>query len=386
MDASSLSGSRTVFSRRPRALPRGVGLLLLTALACTSPETASTKVTSTSTSMPPRTPGDSTVEFTGAGASFPYPLYARWFNTYAQQSNVRINYRSIGSTAGIAALTSRTADFGGSDLPLSDADVQSAKTRIVQIPTAVGAVAITYNLPEVKRPVRLTGEVTADIFLGRITRWRDPQIAALNPTVSLPDLPITVVHRSDGSGTSQILSQYLATVSNAWATGPARQREIVWPIGEAGEGSAGVAGRVKQTEGALGYLEVVYARQNRLSIAHLRNPAGRFVSPLPFEVATAAADVLEGLPRASGAMTGDEFRVSLLNSTAAAAYPIASFTWLLLPVDVLGPVRTGILLDFVEWALRDARELTEEMGYVALPSVVSDRVLESLHTLRPPVR
>lgn len=333
-----------------------------------------------------RRAGDSVIEFTGAGASFPYPLYARWFNSYGAQTNVRINYRAIGSTAGIAELAARTADFGGSDQPLSDADALSVNTRIVHIPTAVGAVAITYNLPGVKRPVRLTGEVTAAIFRGRITRWRDPQITALNPTLELPDLPITVVRRSDGSGTSQILSQYLATASTEWAAGPATPSELVWPVGEAADGNAGVAGRVKQTEGALGYLEVVYARQNRLSIAHLRNAAGRFVSPLPFEVATAAAEVLERLPRPTGTLTGAEFRVSLLNSTAPAAYPIASFTWLLLPVDALGPTRTGILLDFVEWALTDAREITEEMGYVALPSVVSDRVLESLRPLRPAAR
>ncbi|WP_434478163.1 phosphate ABC transporter substrate-binding protein PstS [Gemmatimonas sp.] len=365
-----------------RVLRMVMGLLLCAAAACNTPEPAVNR--SAIKTAAPRGPGDSIIEFTGAGASFPYPLYARWFNSYGEQSNVRINYRAIGSTAGIAELTARTADFGGSDLPLSDGDALSARTRIVHIPTAVGAVAITYNLPEVKRPLRLTGEVTAAIFLGRITRWRDSQITALNPTVSLPDLPITVVHRSDGSGTSQILSQYLASASSEWASGPARQPDIVWPVGETGDGNAGVAGRVKQTEGALGYLEVVYARQNRLSIAHLRNAAGRFVSPLPFEVATAAADVLERRPRTSEALTGAEFRVSLLNSTAPAAYPMASFTWLLIPVDVLGPVRTGVLLDFVEWALTDAREITEAMGYVALPSVVSDRVLESLRTLRPP--
>jgi phosphate transport system substrate-binding protein len=250
------------------------------------------------------------------------------------------------------------------------------------VPTAVGAVALTYNVPGLIRPLRLSGDVIADIFLGRLTRWNDARIVALNPTAALPDAPIQVVHRADASGTSYIFSDYLAAVSPAWAAGPGRGRNVTWPVGAAGTGNEGVAGSVKETVGALGYVEVVYARQNRLPVAHIRNQAGRFVSPMPYEIASAAAAMLDRLPpEPPSTAPASDLRVSLVNAPGAQSYPIASFTWLLLAPDVLGAPKTGQLVDFLRWALLDAGDLTSSMGYVPLPTVAAERIVDRLERL-----
>ncbi|MEO7998139.1 MAG: phosphate ABC transporter substrate-binding protein PstS, partial [Gemmatimonadaceae bacterium] len=209
------------------------------------------------------------VDLTGAGATFPYPLYSRWFNDYAQRTNVRINYQSIGSGGGIRQMLAHTVDFGATDVPMTNEELASSNAAVEHIPTALGAVAITYNLPEIKAPLRLSGDVIANIFLGRITRWNDPKLKALNPGVALPARDILVVHRADGSGTSYILSDYLASVSREWADGPGRGKDVRWPAGIGGKGNEGVAGQVKAMEGAFGYVEVVYARQNYLPVAHI---------------------------------------------------------------------------------------------------------------------
>lgn len=317
------------------------------------------------------------VDLTGAGATFPYPLYARWFNEYAPLSNVRINYLSVGSGAGITAVIDRTVDFGATDVPMSDEELRSARTRVLHVPTAIGAVALTYRLPGLTRPLRLSGDVIADLFLGRITRWNDARLIALNPQQSLPPLAVKIVHRADGSGTSYIFSDYLAAVSPAWANGPGRGRIIDWPVGTAGTGNEGVASQVKATEGAVGYVEVVYARQNRLPVAHVRNTAGRFVSPMPFEIATAATAVLASADTA--VPPGDiGFRRSLVNAPGELAYPITAFTWLLVSPEVLGPEKTGRLRAFLSWALIDAVDITSSLGYVPLPSGVAEQVLERL--------
>jgi phosphate transport system substrate-binding protein len=337
------------------------------------------------------TPG-TRVDLTGAGATFPYPLYARWFNDYAVRTNVRINYQSIGSGGGIRQMLAGTVDFGATDVPMTDAEIAEAHTPIIHVPTVVGAVAITYNLPALQRPLRLAGGVVADIFLGRITRWNDPRIVALNPDAPLPDAEILVVHRADGSGTSYIMSDYLSAVSRAWAAGPGRGKDVRWPTGIGGKGNEGVAGQVKQMVGALGYLEVVYARQNRLPVAHLRNRAGRFVSPMPFEVASAATGATAAATAGAGAGASGEsaglraardLRVSLVDAPGDNAYPLASFTWMLISPDALGPEKTRQLTDFLRWALLDGGDMASQLGYVALPTETANRVLDRLDALVP---
>jgi len=319
---------------------------------------------------------------TGAGASFPYPLYARWFNEYGVNAGLSINYHSVGSAAGIAAVLDRTVDFGATDVPMSNEELQQAGTRILHVPTAVGAIGVTYQLPSLRRPLRLSGEVMADLFLGRISRWDDPRLQSLNPDVALPDLPVRVVHRSDGSGTTYVFTEYLCAVSPAWAAGPGRGRRVDWPVGMAGAGNEGVAGEVKATEGAVGYVEVVYARQNRLPIAHVRNRAGRFVSPLPFEIATAAASAFE----AHGADTdhGDAFRQSLVNAPGDQAYPIVSFTWLLVAPEMIGRSKTLALSSVLTWAFNEGADVTTTLGYVPLPAQLAERAVRTLETAAPP--
>lgn len=328
-------------------------------------------------------PADPRAQLTGAGASFPYPLYARWFNEYAPKANRRINYLSIGSSAGIEALIAHTVDFGATDVPMTDDEMHRARTRILHVPTAVGAVGITYNLPGIKRPLRLSGEAIAAIFLGSVSRWNDATLQQLNPEVALPDLPIVVVHRVDGSGTTWLLSEYLSQISPAWAKRPGRGRVLEWPIGVGGSGNEGVAGEVKTTIGSIGYVEVVYARQNRLPVANLRNREGKFVSPLPFEVASAATAVLDSiggspLDRQAG------FRVSLANAPGAQAYPLSAFTFMLLDPDMAGRDRSRQMVEFLRWAYDDGAAIASSMGYVPLPTAAAERILRQLDLAIPP--
>ncbi|MDQ8162477.1 MAG: phosphate ABC transporter substrate-binding protein PstS [Gemmatimonadota bacterium] len=325
-------------------------------------------------------PSSTRVDLTGAGATFPYPLYARWFNEYATRTNVRINYQSIGSGGGIRQVVARTVDFGATDVPMSDDELASAGMTVLHIPTVIGAVAITYNLPGLTRPLNLSPDVIADIFLGAITRWSHPRITALNPTLTLPATDILVVHRADGSGTSFIFSDFLSAVSTVWATGPGRGKDVRWPVGIGGKGNEGVAGQVKQMPGAIGYLEVVYARQNRLPVVHVRNAAGRFISPMPFEIASAATSALE-----AARVLGDDtprrqpdLRVSLVNAPGAQSYPIASFTWMLIAPSAIGPVKSRQLAAFVRWALIENPDVASTLGYVPLPSEAAARIVDRL--------
>ncbi|MGV3707676.1 MAG: phosphate ABC transporter substrate-binding protein PstS [Gemmatimonas sp.] len=320
------------------------------------------------------------VDLTGAGATFPYPLYSRWFNDYAQKTNVRINYQSIGSGGGIRQVIAHTVDFGATDVPMSDEELDAAQGHVEHIPTALGAVAITYNLPGIKRPLRLSGEAVADIFLGRITKWNDPRLKALNPELDLPARDILVVHRADGSGTSYILSDYLASVSAEWAMGPGRGKDVRWATGIGGKGNEGVAGQVKAMEGALGYIEVVYARQNYLPVAHIQNKAGAFASPQAHEISAAAASITDSLS------TSSDLRVSLVNAPGKDAYPITSFTWLLVSPSTIGPARTKQLTTFLRWALKDGETLAGELGYVPLPEATAQRVLARLDALDGPTK
>lgn len=315
------------------------------------------------------------IDLTGAGATFPYPLYSRWFNDYARITNVRINYQSIGSGGGIRQMLAHTVDFGATDVPMTNEELASSNVAVEHIPTALGAVAITYNLPEIKVPLRLSGDVIANIFMGRITRWNDPKLKALNPNLELPARDLLVVHRADGSGTSYILSDYLSSVSSEWASGPGRGKDVRWPVGIGGKGNEGVAGQVKAMEGAFGYIEVVYARQNFLPVAHIRNKSGKFASPQAHEISSAAASVTDSLAQTS------DLRVSLVNAPGADAYPITSFTWLLVSPSALGPVKTKQLTQFLRWAFKDGETVAGELGYVPLPASTAARVLTRLDAL-----
>lgn len=336
--------------------------------ACTNADTSSNTTTPVDTSQAPLP-----IDLTGAGATLPYPLYALWFNDYAQRTGVQINYFSIGSGGGIARMLIGDVDFGATDVPMTDRELAQSATPIVHIPTIVGAVAVTYNVPGITRPLQLSGDVVADIFLGAITRWDDPRIVALNPGAALPARDIRVVHRADESGTSYIFTDYLSAVSPTWAAGPGRGKAVAWPVGSSSNGNEGVAGQVKATVGALGYVEVVYARQNRLPVAHLRNRAGKFVSPQPYEIASAAASAIT---KANGDM-----RVSLVNTSGASAYPITAFTWILVSPERLGAQKTGHLVNFLRWALTDGTDIASRSGYVALPSVTASRIHDLLDTL-----
>lgn len=354
-------------------MSRRAPLLLLTlAVACGDRAASSGPGTGTLRPDAPadRPPAPPTVDLTGAGATFPYPLYAHWFNSYAVRQGTRINYLAVGSGEGIRQLAAGAVDFGATDIPLGAAGSATAglPASVLRLPVALGAVAITYNLPPRPRPLRLSGELLGEIFLGRVTRWNDPRLVALNPEAPLPSLPIQLVHRDDASGTTYILTDYLATVSPAWAARVGRGAEVRWPAGRGSTGNEGVAGTVKQTEGALGYVEVVYARQNRLPAAHLRNREGRFVSPMPFEIGSAATAALGELGEA-GPLEG-----SLVNAPGRSAYPLVAFSWLLADPAAMGPVKARQLRDFVQWALTEGAEVAAPLGYAPLPSLVAEAV------------
>ena len=303
------------------------------------------------------------VDLTGAGATFPYPLYSKLFDAYAAKTGVRINYQSIGSGGGIRQLSEQTVDFGASDSPMSDAELAKAKGGpIWHIPMTLGAVVVTYNLPGVKAPLRLTGDVVADIYLGNIAKWNDGRIAALNPGVALPGADILVVHRSDGSGTSFIFTDYLSAVSPSWKAGPGKGKEVQWPVGLGAKGNEGVAGQVSQMAGAIGYVELAYANQNRLAVASLRNAAGQFIAPSIKSVTEAAAGAAKGLPAKT------DYRISIVNAPGKSAYPISSFTWLLVYENMPDATKAKKLHAFVRWALKDGQKMGHALDYAPLPA------------------
>jgi phosphate transport system substrate-binding protein len=326
------------------------------------------------------TPGTSTsagIDLTGAGATFPYPLYSKWISDYSTKNGIKINYQAIGSGGGIRQLQEGTVDFGGTDAPMTDEEMSKAKGgAILHVPSVLGAVVITYNVPDVTQPLNLTGEVIADIFLGKITKWNDSRVASLNPGTKLPARDLLVVHRSEGSGTTYIFSDYLTAVSPAWASGPGKGKELKWPVGLGGRGNDGVSGQVKQTPGTIGYVELAYANQNRLPVARIKNAAGQFVAPTTESITAAAAGAVEKLP------PNTDYRVSIVNGPGASAYPISSFTWLILYQKQADATKGKKLIDFMRWALTDGQAAAGPLDYAPLPSSLSAQLLERLNAIQ----
>ena len=309
------------------------------------------------------------VDLTGAGATFPYPLYSRWFADYATKTGVKINYQSIGSGGGIRQLMERTVDFGASEAPEREDELARAKGgEILQLPLVAGALAISYHLSGVSAPLRLTGDLVADIFLGKVTRWNDDRLRALNPDATLPDAPVLVVYRADPSGSAYVLGDYLSRVSPAWKAGPGAAKELQWPVGLGAKGNEGVAGVLKQTPHAIGFIELAYARQNALQTAALRNRAGLFVQPSRATIAATMTGVAARLPAAN------DFRVSLVDAHDPAAYPITSLSWLLLYRAQPDSAKRQKLVGFLRWALHSGSASAEALDYAPLPIDLATRV------------
>ncbi|GAA5532952.1 phosphate ABC transporter substrate-binding protein PstS [Deinococcus aluminii] len=304
---------------------------------------------------------------TGAGASFPYPLYSKMFAEYKKASGVDVNYQSVGSGAGQKQIVERTVDFAGSDNPMSDEAMQAAPGKLLHIPTAIGAVVPAYNLPGVSAPLKFTGKVLADIYLGKIKTWNDKAITALNPGVTIPPLPITVARRSDGSGTTYVFSDYLSKVSSEWKNKVGVGNSLQWPVGTGAKGNDGVAGIVKSTPGALGYVELVYARQNKLPFGSVQNHAGKFV----------LADNGPAAAAAQGVVIPADTRVSLTNSANADAYPIASFTYVIFYQDQKYGSRTEAqaraLKNLLGWMVTTGQQYNEALDYARLPANVAGK-------------
>jgi phosphate transport system substrate-binding protein len=305
---------------------------------------------------------------TGAGATFPNPIYTKWFDGYAKQTGVRINYQSIGSGGGIRQFIEGTVDFGATDAPMTHEQVAKVNGNLLHVPTVLGAVVATYNLPSLgKTPLRFDGPTLAAIFLGRITRWRDYRILALNAGVNLPDQDIIVVHRSDGSGTTFIFTDYLSKVSPEWQARVGEATSVQWPIGLGGKGNEGVTQQVKQTEGAIGYVELIYAVSNGLPYAWLKNTEGALVEPSLKSVSAAAA----------GARLGPDtdFRVSITAAPGKDSYPISSFTWLLVRKQNPDTVKARLVKDFIHWMLQpEAQRMAADLHYVPLPVAVIELI------------
>jgi phosphate transport system substrate-binding protein len=313
--------------------------------------------------------GGAATNITGAGATFPYPIYSKWFSEYGDAHPVRVNYQSIGSGGGIQQLSEGTVDFGASDAPMNAEEMAKAPNTL-HFPTVIGAVAVTYNLPQLRQPIKLDGGVVADIFAGRITKWNDARIQALNPGVQIPAGDILVVHRSDGSGTTYVFTEFLAAVSPTWRSSVGSGKSVDWPTGLGAKGNEGVAGQIKQTEGAIGYVEQVYAQQNGLSMAALKNAAGQFTQPTVAAAAAAAEAAAAGL-------SGDaDLRISLINKPGAQTYPITSWTYLLVPSHYEDCGKARALAELARWTYSpEADAMASELGYAPVPAAVEQAVL-----------
>jgi len=306
-----------------------------------------------------------------AGATFPYPIYSKWFDVYHQaHSNVQINYQSIGSGGGIRQLLDKTVDFGASDGPMNDDQLKQASVPILHFPTVLGAAVPTYNIAGVQSDLNFTPEALSGIFLGKVTKWNDPAIAGANPGIKLPGDDIVVVHRSDGSGTSYIWTDYLSKVSPDWQTKVGKGTSVNWPAGLGGKGNEGVSALIQQTPGSLGYVELIYAVQNKIPYGKVKNSSGAFVKADLASVSAAAAAAAKFIP--------DDFRVSITNPEGKAAYPIASFTWLLIPSKFADAAKRDVVKDFLKWALTDGQQYCEALAYAKLPKEVVAKEMKAI--------
>jgi phosphate transport system substrate-binding protein len=302
----------------------------------------------------------------GAGATFPYPMYSKWFSEYNKlHPDVQINYQSIGSGGGIRQVLNGTVDFGASDGPMTDEQLKEAKIKILHIPTVMGADVPAYNVPGVGGEIKFTPDVLANIFLGKITSWSDPAIAKANPGVKFPNEAIIVVHRSDGSGTTYIWTDYLSKVSKDWESGVGKGTSVKWPVGLGGKGNEGVAGQIRQLQGSIGYVELIYAVENKITYGSVQNAAGNFVKASLDGVTEAAASAKSMPP---------DFRVSITNAPGKTAYPISSFTWLLIPVQSKDAAKGKIITDFLNWMVTDGQKMTAQLSYAPLPGSVAEKV------------
>jgi phosphate transport system substrate-binding protein len=312
-------------------------------------------------------------KLTGAGASFPYPIYSKWFSEYAgAHPGVEINYQSIGSGGGIRQVTAGLVDFGASDMPMTDDALAASKIKLIHIPTVLGAVVPVFNVPGIS-DIKFSGDVLADIYLGKITMWNDGRIAKDNPGVSLPAQKIIVVHRSDGSGTSFIFTDYLSKVSKEWENGPGRGTSPSWPVGVGGKFNEGVAGLVRQLPGAIGYVELIYAMQNKISTGEIKNAAGNWEKG-SIEGVTEAAATIKQFPA--------DYRVSITNAPGANAYPISSFTYLLIPAKSADPAKGKVIKDLLSWIITSGESEAASLSYAPLPKAVADKVLKTVYSLQ----
>jgi phosphate transport system substrate-binding protein len=314
-------------------------------------------------------------QINGAGATFPNPIYSKWFSEYNKiKPDVRINYQSIGSGGGIRQLSNQTVFFGATDAPMTTEQIQTAPGKILHLPTVLGAVVPVYNVPGTKTELKFSGPVLADIFLGKVTKWNDPAIAKLNGGVQLPADDITVVHRSDGSGTSFIWVDYLSKVSPEWKSKVGVATSVNWPVGLGGKGNEGVAGLVKQTPGSIGYVELIYAIQNKIDYGSVQNAAGEFVRSSIPAVTAAAAAAVQSMPK--------DFRVSITNAPGKGVYPISSFTWILLYENPKDKAQSRMMVDFMKWALSDGQKFATDLGYAPLPAELVKLELAALATIK----
>lgn len=311
-------------------------------------------------------PAMAQTQLNGAGATFPYPMYSKWFSEYNKlHPDVQINYQSIGSGGGIRQVLNGTVDFGASDGPMTDAQLKEAKTKILHIPTVLGADVPAYNVPGITGEIKFTPEALAGIFLGKIQKWNDSAITQANPGVKFPDQSIIVVHRSDGSGTTYIFTDYLSKVSKEWESTVGKGTSVKWPVGLGGKGNEGVAGQIRQLQGSIGYIELIYAVENKITFGLVRNAAGNFVKA-SLEGVTEAAASVKNMPA--------DFRVSITNAPGKTAYPISSFTWLLIPEQAKDPKKGKIIADFLNWMVTDGQKMTAALSYAPLPANVVEKV------------
>ncbi len=317
---------------------------------------------------------DAVVRLQGAGATFPNPLYQKWFSEYNKiTSNAKFDYQSIGSGGGIKQISARTIDFGGSDAPMNDEQLKSAPGEILHIPTVLGADVVTYNLPDIRADLKFTPEAIAGIFLGKIKRWNDKAIASSNPGVNLPGMEIIVVHRADGSGTTFVWTDYLSKVSPLWKANVGAGTSVNWPVGIGAKGNEGVTGQVKQTPFSIAYVELIYAAQNKLPYAAIQNSSGEFVKPSPESITAAAASAADRIP--------DDLRISITNVPGKNAYPISSFTYILVYKQQQDPAKGKALVDFLWWATHEGEPMAKDLLYAPLPQEVVLKVEQKIKSI-----